>query len=440
MALVTLRHGAGGEAPLNVVSAESDGGTSATFVGGDVQPFTGIVIDTTFADTQWHTQQCVTEVALPVNVPRGGGPVKFSVDFPVDQLVNMKSVRVTMAYRVRSIEAGAPCNVVIADNIVLCNDKYPIKKTTVIINNQPQFGTMQNRDHAIIARRLHLLQGLHSHWDNSIKRTHAAKNGFLPNHQTLAENRAGKSGIYADVAAAGPRVAFAQCPTSRDGWAAEVKHLVKVDTEELLEGRENFCRVETESEGIMGASCMYPGIMTNFQMILELKAMYEFLYCDLTNGAVPAQAITDTHKIEHAYFQITRIFVEYQTLLPSTALWDALSNAATAGGGVAKSPSYPIDKAKLWWSKRIRKELQLYTKRLQGMIFQVFYRSRCNHSVTRIQKAEIRLISIGHLLQSNHLQLQRKAEKHLSIVVTRYLVQLLRQFAVLRVLYTLILQ
>ena len=73
MALVTLRQSAAAEAPLNVISAESDGGTSATFVGGDIQPFTGIVIDTTFADTQWHAQQCVTEVALPANIPRAGG-------------------------------------------------------------------------------------------------------------------------------------------------------------------------------------------------------------------------------------------------------------------------------------------------------------------------------------------------------------------------------
>ena len=81
MALVTLRPGSGAEAPLNVISAESDGGTSATFIGGDIQPFTGIVIDTTFADTHWHTQQCATEVALPVIVPHAGGPVKFSIDF-----------------------------------------------------------------------------------------------------------------------------------------------------------------------------------------------------------------------------------------------------------------------------------------------------------------------------------------------------------------------
>ena len=90
---------------------------------------------------------------------------------------------------------GVPRNLVIGDSVALCYDKYPIKKTTVIINNQPQFGTMQNRDHGIIARRMRLLQKLHSDWDNSMKRLHTAKNGFLPNHQTLAENRAGRSGI-----------------------------------------------------------------------------------------------------------------------------------------------------------------------------------------------------------------------------------------------------
>ena len=218
-----------------------------------------------------------------------------------------------------------------------------LKKTTVIINNQPQFGTMQNRDHGIIVRRLRLLQKLHSDWNNSMKRLHTAKNGFLPNHQTLEENREGRSGIYADVAAAGPRLAFADCPTSRSNWVNEVKHLLRIDTESLLEGRENFFRVETESEGIMGGSYMYPGIMTDFQIIFEFKSMFEFMYSDLTNAAAGAPAVTDSHGIEHAYFKINRIFVEYQTLLPSTPLWDALSNAATAGGGVAKSPSYPIE-------------------------------------------------------------------------------------------------
>ena len=129
MALVTLRHGNSAEAPLNVISAESDGGTSATFVRGDIQPFTGIVIDTTFADTQWHTQQCVTEVALPVAVPHAGGPVKFSIGFPVDQLINPKSVRMTVGYTLQAKDGNnAPTNLVVGDNIVLCNDKYPIKK------------------------------------------------------------------------------------------------------------------------------------------------------------------------------------------------------------------------------------------------------------------------------------------------------------------------
>ena len=129
MALVTLRQSAAAEAPLNVISAESDGGTSATFVGGDIQPFTGIVIDTTFADTQWHTQECVTEVALPANIPRAGGPLKFAIDFPVDQLVNPKSVRITVGYTMQSVDDhNVPRNLVIGDSIALCNDKYPIKK------------------------------------------------------------------------------------------------------------------------------------------------------------------------------------------------------------------------------------------------------------------------------------------------------------------------
>ena len=353
MALVTLRPGSGAEAPLNVISAESDGGTSATFIGGDIQPFTGIVVDTTFADTHWHTQQCATEVALPVIVPHAGGPVKFSIDFPVDELINPKSVRITVGYVLEKRDAAqAIVPMVVADNIVLCNDKYPIKKTTFIINNQPQFGTMLNRDHEIIARRLRLLQLIRSDWVSSIKRLHACKNGFLPNHQTKADNRIGKSGIYADIAAAGDRTAFADCPPSTTVWADEVKHLVKDDTASLLApvahgvvgaAPENFFRVESESEGIMGASCMYPGIITNFQCVLDFKSIYEWLYSDLTNGHVPVVAVADTHGIERAFIKVTKIFVEYQSLLPSTPLWDALSNAATAGGGVAKSPSYPIE-------------------------------------------------------------------------------------------------
>ena len=272
----------------------------------------------------------------------------------MDELINPKSVRITVGYVLEKRDAAqAIVPMVVGDNIVLCNDKYPIKKTTFIINNQPQFGTMLNRDHEIIARRLRLLQLIRSDWVSSIKRLHACKNGFLPNHQTKADNRAGKSGIYADVAGAAgvaaPRVAFADCPPSTTVWADEVKHLVKDDTASLLAtvaagvagpAPENFFRVESESEGIMGASCMYPGIITNFQCVLDFKSIYEWLYSDLTNGVVGD--ITDTHGIERAFIKVTKIFVEYQSLLPSTPLWDALSNAATAGGGVAKSPSYPI--------------------------------------------------------------------------------------------------
>ena len=38
---------------------------------------------------------------------------------------------------------------------------------------------------------------------------------------------------------------------------------------------------------------------------------------------------------------MTGVHVEQQTLLPSVPLWEALGNVATAGGGIAKMPSYP---------------------------------------------------------------------------------------------------
>ena len=194
----------------------------------------------------------------------------------------------------------------------------------------------------MIERRCRLLQTIDSDWYNSIVRLHQSKNVFLPNAQTKAENRSTESLIYTPVAGGGAqaRATFkANLSPSRSEWTELVKYLVQRDTKDLMDGKENYCRVETESEGIFGTSCMYPGIISNFQVTVDVKGIYEFLYADLSAPA--GTTVTDTGGIDRAYVEITQIICEYQSLLPSVALWDALSNAATAGGGVAKSPSYP---------------------------------------------------------------------------------------------------
>ena len=345
MALVTLKDSSDEKTPWDIINVGNDNGLSTAIIGGVIQPFQAVVVDKTFADMRWHEQAAVTEVALPAIIPHGGGPVKFSIPFPVDELVNMESVKITVGYKVktRAADTGATRNLAIADNIAVCNDRYIVKTFTATINNQPQFGTMQNRDHAMIERRLRLLQNLDSDWYSSIMRIHASKNGFLPCHQTEGENRIGRSGIYADAASGTVRTAFAALgDPSHTKWSDLVKYLIHKDTKALLSGKENDCRVETESEGILGATCMYPGIISSFQATLDFKGIYELLYSDISNAiADPQTFVEDTGGIDRAFIEITRIICEYQSALPSTALWDALSNAATAGGGVAKSPSYP---------------------------------------------------------------------------------------------------
>ena len=49
----------------------------------------------------------------------------------------------------------------------------------------------------------------------------------------------------------------------------------------------------------------------------------------------------NTDAISSAFLEITRVTVSKQCGVPSTSLWGALHNAATAGGGKANLSSYP---------------------------------------------------------------------------------------------------
>ena len=99
-----------------------------------------------------------------------------------------------------------------------------------------------------------------------------------------------------------------------------------------------FCTLKTEGQGILEATNMFPGIITSLTGIIQIKSIFQMFsqengtdgHDDLTNGK-------DT-----AYIRITSVHFEQQTILPSGPLWEALGNVATQGGGIAKTPSYPI--------------------------------------------------------------------------------------------------
>ena len=143
MALVTLKDSTDAKTPWDIIKVGHDNGLSTAIIGGPIQPFQAVVVAKTFADMKWHEQAAVTEVALPQIIPHAGGPVKFSIPFPVDELVNTESVKITIGYKVKTKHAdtGVPEPLTVADSVALCNDKYIVKKFTASINNQQQFGT-----------------------------------------------------------------------------------------------------------------------------------------------------------------------------------------------------------------------------------------------------------------------------------------------------------
>ena len=94
-----------------------------------------------------------------------------------------------------------------------------------------------------------------------------------------------------------------------------------------------FNTVELAREGILGATKLFPGVIAEFDLVIHYKPILE-MFAEEKHSA-------NNDGISSCFLQITTVTVSKQCVVPSTALWKALHNASTAGGGKANLPSYP---------------------------------------------------------------------------------------------------
>ena len=150
-----------------------------------------------------------------------------------------------------------------------------VSKLTVLLNNNQQFGTSVNRDFGDVRRRVGLLKEIKTDWYPSLMKTHQVHNGFIPNYQTAAEIEAGHFSMYNGGDAAGAAITVHQQAESHSDWIQQCKYLNILNTGKIYNGLENFCTLETEGQGILESTSMFPGIITDFTFIVQIKGIYE---------------------------------------------------------------------------------------------------------------------------------------------------------------------
>ena len=102
--------------------------------------------------------------------------------------------------------------------------------------------------------------------------------------------------------------------------------------------------VETADEGILGSTKLFQGVIKELDLILHYKPILEMF-------AEEKHAV-NTDAISSAFLEITTVTVSEQCGVPSTSMWGALHNAASAGGGKANLPSYPTKVGDLYTGPR----------------------------------------------------------------------------------------
>ena len=96
-----------------------------------------------------------------------------------------------------------------------------------------------------------------------------------------------------------------------------------------------FNILETEKEGILGATKLYPGVITEGFFIIHYKSILE-MFAEEHHAAM-------TDAIANCFIEITTLTVSKQCILSGKALCDVLQDASTAGGGKANLPSYATE-------------------------------------------------------------------------------------------------
>ena len=281
----------------HVVSASKEDGVSATLMGGNIQTFTSVITDKTFADVETSPSKHADNLPLPIRISPSGGSQRIKIVIPVDQLLNPESLQVRIGWKLKKLSAaGVATDITNLDAIVPTGGVYSIRKVDVVINNKTQFGSSVNRDYGPERRRMEILRGIGATMDD-LELTYNRYNRFHPNPQTMAENTSGKYQAYTEA------------------------------------GKEVFNNIELAREGILGATSLFPNVITEFDLVVHYKPILE-MFAEEAHTA-------NTDAISSSYLEITTVTVAKQCTVPSTDLWKALRDASTAGGGKGSLPSYP---------------------------------------------------------------------------------------------------
>ena len=128
---------------------------------------------------------------------------------------------------------------------------YCIRKVDVIINNKMQFGSSVNRGYGPEKHWMDILHGIGPKFDD-LGTKYNRYNGFISNVQTHAANVAGNLNAYTKSEA---HVITGVTAHTKDMRDSTTNYCLALRTiRKILEGKEVFNMVETENEGILGAT------------------------------------------------------------------------------------------------------------------------------------------------------------------------------------------
>ena len=316
-------------------SSSSDGEVAGVYMGGGITTFNAIVTDNTLADVKTSDTKNADNLSLPLPIPHAGGSFRLKVVAPVDQLMNPQGLDVRLGWKLRKTDAtGAVVNIVVADAIVPTGDLYPVAKVDVVINNKQQYGASADRDYGPDKRRAEILMNMGTLSDD-LDGAYERYNGFHPNSQTRGENVDGHYQAYTPpdytTAAAGVRDHAGDRLNSANDY---ILWLQQRNINKIAESREVFSTVELFREGVFGLTKVFPGVVTDCDLIIHFRPVMEMF-------AEEKRAAGNTGALAGAFFQLTTVTVSQQSVVPSTQLWKTLQDSASASGGKANLPSYP---------------------------------------------------------------------------------------------------
>ena len=143
----------------HVVSASKEDGVSATLMEGNIQTFTSVITDKTFADVETSTSKHADNLPSPIRISPSGGSQRIKIVILVDQLLNPESLQVRIGWKLMKLSAaGVATDITNLDAIVPTGGVYSIRKVDVVINNKTQVGSSVNRDYGPERRRMEILE------------------------------------------------------------------------------------------------------------------------------------------------------------------------------------------------------------------------------------------------------------------------------------------